>query len=419
MGKNRALKNVIVLISLIGCMMLLSGCSGIEGNNMARNVIGMLIPGGSNANNEVALAVVGVPHSNEPNFPLNAASIKDQLYNCAYTSGSTAFITNDGNAKVVYQTDIPKPEVAGLSAAKKKERADHYTGCLMKELSKLRAEAPEVDTLKGITHASKVLSGASDNANKILIVMDSGLTTSEYLNFTTGILNADTNSIIEALLKAEAIPDLTNVDIVWMYLGQTAPPQQELSETQKHKLEEVWRAILERANAKSIKFSSDISSEEPDSSLPFVSTVDVQNRSIDMELNPFDDDTWVLDNTLLEFIGDKAEFVDYQTASCVLKGKAELLLKHPEKTVYVVGTTASGNKDFCNQLSIDRANAVCSVLISYGVPESHLIPVGLGYWDPWHIEDVDATGKQIESYACQNRKVLIMDVNSEDAKKIQ
>ena len=49
---------------------------------------------------EIALAVVGSPHSNEPSFPLNAVSIRDKLYNCCYTYGSVSFITNDGKPQV-------------------------------------------------------------------------------------------------------------------------------------------------------------------------------------------------------------------------------------------------------------------------------------------------------------------------------
>jgi len=378
-------------------------------------------------NEEIALAVVGSPHSNEPSFPLDAASIKDKLYNCCYAYGSVSFITNDGNPKVVYQTDIPKPEKSGLSENKKKTIATNYTSQLLKELSKLNSDVSEVDTLKAITYASKTLSSSSPSADKVLVIMDNGLSTVGYLDFTKGLLYADTKTIVDALNKVEAIPDLTDVNVVWMYLGQTAAPQQELSEVQKHKLEEIWRTILTEGGAKSIEFVNDIASDEPDNNLPSVSVVDVQNRSIDIETSeepveiiieePIE--TIVLDNTSVRFIGDKAEFVDYEEASSVLAQYAQILLEHPNNKVYVIGTTATGSTDFCNELSVNRANAVCQVLISYGVPESQLIPLGMGFEDPWHIDDVDDNDKQIEEYACQNRKVLIVDVNGDDASKLK
>jgi outer membrane protein OmpA-like peptidoglycan-associated protein len=409
MNKRNVFISVILVMTLcISMVCLMTDCS-------------------DTGNEEIALAVVGSPHSNEPSFPLDAASIKDKLYNCCYAYGSVSFITNDGNPKVVYQTDIPKPEKSGLSENKKKTIATNYTSQLLKELSKLNSDVSEVDTLKAITYASKTLSSSSPSADKVLVIMDNGLSTVGYLDFTKGLLYADTKTIVDALNKVEAIPDLTDVNVVWMYLGQTAAPQQELSEVQKHKLEEIWRTILTEGGAKSIEFVNDIASDEPDNNLPSVSVVDVQNRSIDIETSeepveiiieePIE--TIVLDNTSVRFIGDKAEFVDYEEASSVLAQYAQILLEHPNNKVYVIGTTATGSTDFCNELSVNRANAVCQVLISYGVPESQLIPLGMGFEDPWHIDDVDDNDKQIEEYACQNRKVLIVDVNGDDASKLK
>lgn len=409
MNKRNVFISVILVMTLcISMVCLMTDCS-------------------DTGNEEIALAVVGSPHSNEPSFPLDAASIKDKLYNCCYAYGSVSFITNDGNPKVVYQTDIPKPEKSGLSENKKKTIATNYTSQLLKELSKLNSDVSEVDTLKAITYASKTLSSSSPSADKVLVIMDNGLSTVGYLDFTKGLLYADTKTIVDALNKVEAIPDLTDVNVVWMYLGQTAAPQQELSEVQKHKLEEIWRTILTEGGAKSIEFVNDIASDEPDNNLPSVSVVDVQNRSIDIETSeepveiiieePIE--TIVLDNTSVRFIGDKAEFVDYEEASSVLAQYAQILLEHPNNKVYVIGTTATGSTDFCNELSVNRANAVCQVLISYGVPESQLIPLGMGFEDPWHIDDVGDNDKQIEEYACQNRKVLIVDVNGDDASKLK
>ncbi len=71
------------------------------------------------------------------------------------------------------------------------------------------------------------------------------------------------------------------------------------------------------------------------------------------------------------------------------------------------------------ELSSARAQAVTNELINCGIPEEQLIPIGLGFNDPWHIRDLDEDGKQVEELASQNRKVLIVDVNSADAQKLQ
>lgn len=367
---------------------------------------------------EIALAIVGSPHSNEPGFPLNAATVKEEIYNCCYTYGEVSFISCDGNPKVVYQADIPEPEKSGLSENKKKTIATNYVDQLLAELSKVKAETPQVDTLKAITYGAKVLAGSNENAEKVLVIMDNGLSTVGYVDDTKGLLNANPEEVVSALEEADAIPDLNGVHVVWMYLGQTALPQEELSETQKQNLENRWKLILQAGGAASVEFRNDIASDDPDPELPEVSTVDVQDRTIQVEAEqPLE--TIVLDQTTVKFIGDKAEFVNYEEAVSVLQQYAEILLEHPNNKVYVIGTTAKGDETFCKELSRDRANQVCQVLISCGVPETQLIPMGLGYSDPWHIEDEDEYGHQLEEYAAQNRKVLIIDTNGEDAAKIQ
>ena len=92
-----------------------------------------------------------------------------------------------------------------------------------------------------------------------------------------------------------------------------------------------------------------------------------------------------------------------------------MLNAHPENTVYIIGTTASGNEDFCHQLSGKRAEVVRDVLIEMGIPAERMQAVGLGFRDPWHLTDIDAEGNWIEKNAACNRKVMIVDQSSEEA----
>lgn len=388
-----------------------------------------LLAGCSNSENpEIALAVVVGKHGNSMEIPLNAPSIKEAIYNSCYTYGSVAFVTVDGNPKVYYQANIPEPEVGGLTESKKQSIANGYTEQLLSEIRNASPEVAEVDTLKAIQQAAFTLQGSSDSADKVMVIMDSGLSTVGYLDFTKGLLEADVESIVEALKEAEAIPNMQDVSVVWMFNGQTASPQQELSERQKKKLQEIWTAILLEGGAKEVNFASDIASELSEEVFPVVSLVDVEARSINVDIEErtpveiiIDEpiETVILDNTSVQFIGDKAVFVDKELAMSHIEKIAEQLLMHPDNKVYVIGTTASGNREFCNQLSIDRAQMVKDALIAMGVPESQLIPMGLGFEDPWHVDDLDDSGRQIESQACQNRKVLIVDVNGNDAEKLQ
>ena len=62
------------------------------------------------------------------------------------------------------------------------------------------------------------------------------------------------------------------------------------------------------------------------------------------------------------------------------------------------------------------AEAVRDELISLGIDPSRMLCLGLAADDPWHIDDTDASNALIESKAKQNRKVMIIDLNSEDAR---
>lgn len=376
---------------------------------------------------EIELAVVAGIHANSVSIPVNSVSLQNAVFNVCYTHGRVSFIKCDGSPRVFYQTDIPESEVKGLSQNKQNSIADGYKKQLLAKLMEARPEVPELDTLKAIRLAAETLAD-NKGADRVLVILDSGLSTAGYLDFTRGLLNADTSAIVDALKSARAIPDLTGISVIWMFNGQTASPQAELSEKQKEKLKEIWTAVLKEGGASSIVFRNDISSGVADGAYPAVSAVDVEERAIEVAKTevpvpvivsieePIE--TIVLDNTSVSFVGDKAVFVDEKAAKESIGRYAEELKAHPDNKVYVIGTTASGREEFCRQLSKDRAQAVCSLLVSCGVPESQLIPMGLGFSDPWHVPDTDGNGRQIESEACKNRKVLIVDVNSADAERL-
>ena len=56
----------------------------------------------------------------------------------------------------------------------------------------------------------------------------------------------------------------------------------------------------------------------------------------------------------------------------------------------------------------------------FGVPEDQLITIGLGYEaDPFvRGRDLDENGRQIETEAAKNRRVVVLDAESEIAQQI-
>ena len=195
------MKKVICIIVMFMMVCLMGGCSSNNGNN---------------GNDQISLAVVVGVHSNAPNISVENETIKNAIYNSCYTYGHVAFLTVDGNPQVSYQTSIPKPET-GMAETKKKSIASDCTSQLFGVLSNLQPEMPEVDTLAAIRLAAMTLNSVSDNSDKQLIIMDSGLSTTGYLNFTTGLLSMEPEYVVESLKNSNArfVGYYYHMDVYW------------------------------------------------------------------------------------------------------------------------------------------------------------------------------------------------------------
>lgn len=381
---------------------LLTGCNSPKGSASES--------GGTSATDQqpISVSVVVGAHSNANVISPNAQEIGDRLYQCAYTYGTVSLIRADGKPEEFLKAKIPEPSTQGLSERKLKSIAEEYESEIFATFqTDGMAKVEEVDTLEAIRLAANPLKTVTE-VDKYLIIADTGVSTTGYVNFCTNdLFNTPTEEIIQALEDAKAIPDLTSVHVIWLYAGQVAEPQQALSEAQKDKLIEIWTAILEKAGAASIDFRPDSASSTPYTNLPDVSTVNADDRAIDV--TPLT--KMILDSESVSFVGDQAVFEDENQAKQAISSVAQTLLAHPDNKVYVVGCTASlpGKEAFCQRLSEDRAQAIVNELKDFGVSEEQMVAVGMGNQAPWHLEDLDADGKQIESIAQQNRCVVVLD----------
>ena len=397
----------VMMVTMIMLASVLTGCGG-----NARGNGGTGETGENNITSEdtVSVSVVVGAHSNANIISVNAEVIEEQVYQCAYTYGTVSLIRADGKPEEFLKANIPEPSTDGLSDRKLESIAEDYRDEILATFNTDgEAKYPEVDTLDAIRLASNTLQTIG-NGDKYLVVADTGLSTAGYLNFCENdLFNTPTDEIINALSEEKAIPDLEGVNVVWLYAGQVAEPQERLSEVQKAKLIEIWTAVLEESGVASenIDFRPDSASNTAYSGLPEVSVVNADERKTD--ITPLE--TVVLDPESVSFVGDEAIFVDREQAEQAISSVAHILIQHPDNKVYVVGCTASstGREGFCQSLSENRAQAVVQVLKEYGVPKDQMVAIGVGDYAPWHVEDLDENGKQIEEYAKQNRCVVVVD----------
>ena len=403
---KKTIKSVAFVMALLITMMLFTACPKQEETSQ---------PDSGSVNeyegNELAVAVVMGWRTGNNMISVDAEAITDELFESCYSNGYVFFSRVDGKPEQYIKVDIPEPEVKGLSDSKLKSIANGYRDEILAEFQNLgAAKYPEADTLEAIRMEASSLKETGQNTDKNMIIVDSGLSTAGYLNFLKNdLFKACTQDIISELEAKDAIPDLSDISITWMYCGETAEPQERLSESQKNKLKEIYAAIFDAGNAAEYTFREDVPTSTPYTGLPNVSTVAADERKIDVPVM----ETIVLDSSKVSFVGDEATFIDPDAAKEAISIAAEKLEKDPEINVYVAGSTAGmdGASKWCKDLSEARAAAVAEVLKDYGISEKRLKILGLGSNAPWHVTDVDSSGNWIEEKAQLNRCVYIVDVN--------
>ena len=129
-----------------------------------------------------------------------------------------------------------------------------------------------------------------------------------------------------------------------------------------------------------------------------------------------------INETQVQFVINEAVFIDEEKAKEALKPVADAILAHPDHSILLAGTTATdGTQESCVDLANRRCEAVKNLLIdTYGVPESQLETIGLGYeLDPFERgQDRNANGNFVESEGRKNRRVVVLDIEDPIAQEL-
>ena len=367
---------------------------------------------GGDGRESVEVAVVSGYHANAPVPAVQSSTVTELLRECTATFGSVTVIVNDGQPYVAASYDISAPEKK-ISGSKQDDIASAQAQQILSVLAQSKAEAPEVDTLAAITLAARSLDGKS--GTKVLLVLDSGLATTGYIDFTQGLLDVDSSSIVDYLGAEEALPDLSGISIVWVGLGDVAGEQDAPTSKNLSALQTIWSDVLTAAGALSVSFASDLPTGTVEETLPYVTPVEILGG------NPPEWDLTsplVLDENKILFLPDSAEFSDQAAARTTLEPIAESMLAQPEFNLLIAGTTATvGTNESCIALSQARAEAVKSLLVSLGVSEERIETVGLGYDHEYHLDDINSDGT-LNNNAASNRAVILFDASSSEARAL-
>lgn len=400
---KRIITGILASIMLLVLLLNLTGCRGrnSEAECKAKSV-----------------ALVLGAHKNSMDLNLNSDVVSDSVSDAISSFGLVSIILNDGNPEMIFGKRYKVKEQYRGNPNLLKQLSEKEAKNVLKDMDDIRANDAEVDTLEAIRLAARTLSSAPKNSEKIIVVADTGLSTTGILNFQNNIINADSEEIAEQLDEKDAIPNLEDIKVIWQQIGDVYDPQQSLTPAQVKNLKKIWKAIIEKGGG---KFESvDIVSNQTSisESLPNVTTINLPaETAIKFEPENIKDFTkpQFLGEEHIKFIGDSDKYIDPNAAKEALKPIAKYMNENNKFKMLLIGTTAGDeNSDLMIDLSEKRAKAVKSSLVSMGVPEKNISYIGLGCSDPWHIYNVGTGG----GLASNNRKVVLIDASSDIAKSL-
>lgn len=353
-------------------------------------------------------------HSNFPKVSLSY--VKEDLMEVVVNEGTVELIVVDGDPYIASTINVPE-NGENLSSTKRKKIAESYVNQIIEFSETLQASTPEVDLLSALILASEQLNGNQENGK--IVVIDSCLQTKAPLNLSTLLLEElDTDVLIEALKTESYIPDLNNVSVEVIGLGNVVSPQEKLTPKNKKNLKVLWNEILLEAGANvKIKDNNVTDSNKTNNDkLPEVSTVPVSHPK---DISSLGTSNYVsLDETVISFNKNSAVLKNRTEAEKNLK-EISTYLKKTKTEILLIGCTAKwGSKNGCIQLSKDRALVVKELLQGLGVDPNLITVVGTGFENPFYQNDIDKNGNLVEEIAVQNRKVVLINKDTPVSKEI-
>lgn len=342
--------------------------------------------------------------------------IYDSISEALYSYGSVTGITTEGVPTVCGEAFFEKPDALIDSSKRRKLSNKEANGFFEDFEQNCVATTNETDTLQAITRAADAVNG-SNATDKTIFVVDSGLSTSGYVNFIkNNLFDTDPSLFVEKLTEKHAIPDLSGIKLIWYGLADVCGEQTTLSAEQAFKLKEIWSAILSESSVENVEFNSTpLKAVKYNGQLPNVSEVPVPVSDIDLGIG---NGYMTIDIESLGFKPDTAQILDRTAAEQCLSDVIACLENNPSLDIVIAGscaTVGSGGKT----LSRKRADAVKKILCDQGIDESRISTIGLGSMEcSLRVDDLNPDGTLNETLAKQNRAVFIYSADSLIAEEI-
>lgn len=347
------------------------------------------------------VVIAGVGRSNMPGLELTPG-VTAVIDHAAETQATAIVVDTDGDPSKMGEVSfgLEKSNDRHEAAELEKRKAELHSG-----LATASPDVAQTDALGAVDEALRYIKSGTDAGSGTLVLIDSGLSTTGVLDYTTdGMLLAEPAEIADYVVSGNHLGDLSGVAVVLVGIGDTAPPQQPLDAATRKRLTQQWRTALEAAGAECVAVDETPLSAEPASGLPPVATVEVP---VAEPFTPESPEPYRLGTDKVAFVSDSDEFIDPAAARSALAPISGHLVE-ANSCATITGTAASwGSRQYRLDLSARRAQAVADELTDLGVPVNRLTVEGVGTDHPEHVPDLDAQGNLLPAPAAQNRAVFV------------
>jgi OmpA-OmpF porin, OOP family len=322
----------------------------------------------------------------------------DSLLETAANSGQQiSFIRIDGQPKVF---TLPPFTTTAVNPLARQQDVSEYLHAYVTHIlnGEIHARVPQAGVLTALDLAATI---TRPNGNIILV--DSGLQTVAPLDYRQpGVLMSPPADIVTFLRQEHLMPDLAGRHVLLSGIGYTAAPQPALNIAQRANVVSQWEAIV-TAGGGCVTDDPvpDIAPEIP--GLPPVGVVTPPAPPVTRTCG-----TIALEDAgTVGFVAGTAIFRDSSAAETTLSQLASTLEKGTEPIMLIGSTPTEGGDAVNDLLSLERAEAVKSILVSLGIAASRITAVGDGSHWPGRVNDIGPGGVLLPGPAEQDREVII------------
>lgn len=414
-----------VLSVVISVSILLAGCKGDDG-------VGSQGEGNTDPYN-VAF-VLAIANNN----PVVDVSRIDEFVDLTSCPGSTySMIEADSSPSVICDGTVQDYTSRGYSSSMLERIGESVRLDLEQKVAETEPDAPDVDLAKSLELAARTLHANKKAGQKdILVLYASGISTSGTINMVDAPLcDLDIDNSVKELENRLSF-SLKGINVVWYCAGDVSGKQEALNGEERTRLTEFYNSLFRLFKAESVVFRDDL---PPAGSYSFTQSVSVMKtvgnvsglktqavdgRDVTSTMQTArvlaEGGMIVFDEKQIEFEPDSTKLRDPDAAVQALDYVIDYMENTGKFDLLIAGTTSSWGDDEEESrfFSEKRAAAVRDLLISQGIDQSRLHCMGCGFSSELYLPDKDENGSLIESAAAQNRRVYLLDRNSEAAAKL-